>query len=154
MTLLKALSYILIILCSFCFAPAPYEQDLRAAVVHQSLVLHLSIKRIARLNGISERTVRRYIERFQTFGSVQPDHVIFGETRGPSHRIRPRDLVMIKRIISEDCTLYVDEIRTILILRGGTPLSRSRIHFWIRKLGYTRQKLFHVEYNRLFHVTA
>ena len=136
---------LLIVCCTLCLCPRPYDNDLRVTVVYQRLVLHMSTREVATLNGISTRTARRYIERWNVHQTVLPNQYIFGETRGRPREITRFDLFLIQDIVHEDTTRYLDEIQAIVYIRGGSRISRTQIHYWLRRMGYTRQRLFHVE---------
>ena len=56
---------------------------------------------------------------------------------------------LILDIVQEDCTQYIDEIQVLLCIRGGSLLSRSQVHFWLRRLGFTRQRLHHYAHEAL-----
>ena len=121
-----------------------YDNDLRHAIIYGRFVLRISSRELAAVHGIPRRTVNRYIERWRTYGTYLQDADAFGETRGRPFVITINDLRLMQDIVEEDCTRYVDEIRVIMILRGGSDLSERTVLYWIRRMGYTRQRLFHV----------
>lgn len=148
-----ALLWLWLLLTSFGFCPSrrtrAYDNDLRVAILRGYLDLGLSTSELSRLTGPSERTVRRYIERWYTYGSILPNGELFAETRGAPRAVSRRDRRILRNIIQRDCTLFIDEIRVLLILRGGTVVHCETVRRWIRSMGYTRQRLFHVEFIEL-----
>ena len=132
------------LLWAVAIAPRALSNDLRATIVYQRLVLNISVGEIAAVNGVHVASVYRVLNRYETYGSILPDYELFGETRGRHRRITQTDFALIIDIVNNDVTRYIDEIQTILYLRGGSRLSQPRIHYWLRRLGYTRQRLFHV----------
>ena len=146
------LSWLLTLLCcvNICYAPAPYSNDLRTAVVYKRLVLNISASIVASINRISVRSVQRYVERFIELDSVLPDPQLFDDTRGRNATVTRQDLSLLIQIVIEDSTLYLDEIRDELINRGGAAVHTSQIHRWLIRLGYTRQRLFRVKICLIF----
>ena len=53
----------------------PYSNDLRERVVHSVLLEGAEPRRVAALFGIGVTTVRRWVHRFRTMGSVAPGQV-------------------------------------------------------------------------------
>ena len=84
-TLTKLICLIWIALWTVCIGPRAYDNDLRTTIIYQRVVLNYNATHIAATNGIGERAVRRWVERFDLFGTVLADAELFGETRG-----RPR----------------------------------------------------------------
>lgn len=58
------------------------------------------------------------------------------------HHVFRYDVIVIMDILENDCSLYVYEIREMLILRGGTDLSNSTIKYWLKKLGFRHKKVW------------
>ena len=129
--------------------PRAYHNDLRTSAVYQYNALGRSSREIAETNGPSQRTVQRWLSRYERYGTVLPDPALFGEFRGRPRTISPHDFNLIVDIITEDCTRYIDEIQVLLYFRGGSWLSISTVQRWIRRLGFTRQRLFHFAHEAL-----
>ena len=54
----------------------------RTTIIYQRVVLNYNATHIAATNGIGERAVTRWVERFDLFGTVLADAELFGETMG------------------------------------------------------------------------
>lgn len=52
------------------------------------------------------------------------------------------DLLLLIDEIYHDCTLYGDEIRDNIVLRGGSLLSVQQVNYYRRKLGFRRGRVW------------
>ena len=121
-----------------------YHNDLRNAVVFQRIILRLPVGIVANQNGISIRTVQRYVERYAHFGTIAPDADIFGETRGRNITLVANDVSTLIHVVLDVPTLYLDEIQEELVERGARNMSIQSVHVWLNSLGFTRQRLYRV----------
>ena len=54
------------------------------------------------------------------------------------------DLLIVIVLLSDDPTLYYDEIAGVLIEHGGSAVSLYTLRYWIKQLGFSRKKLWKV----------
>lgn len=137
-------NFIVCITLYCCNAPAPYSTDLRSAIVYQRLILQQPAITVANNNGVSIRTVQRYVDRYRRYQTVLPDRYVFGETRGRIATFTRYDVSILAHILVDDCTLYLDELQRELVARGGSNVSVSTINRWLSIMGYSRQRIFQV----------
>ena len=142
---MSLLHVLLAVLYSICIAPRPYNNDLRNAIVYQRLFLNASVSLVADRNGVSTRTVQRYVKRYVTHGSTLPDADLLGENRGRNATTTRYDLSLMVNIVLNEPTLYLDEIQDELVANGGNNLSVTTIHRWLRRIGFSRQRLYQVQ---------
>ena len=128
-----------------CHCPGPYDEDLRIAVLIQVQCNGWSYTRVGNNNGIDVSTVSRWMRRYRETQSILPDVDLFGETRGRNCRVTRYDVLTIVQILLEDCTLYQDEVAEELIARDGSQIDRSTVSRWLKRIGHSRQRLYHVE---------
>ena len=138
------LSLLLSVIICVASSKRAYDNDLRSVIVYQRLVLNIDAAIVAQINNVSIRSVQRYVERFENYNTIVPDASLHGETRGRRGLITPYDSSVVVEIITDDPTLFLDEIRSELIARGGSNLTIPTLDRWLRGAGYTRQRLFQV----------
>ena len=118
----------------------PYSTDFRWRIVWLSTVYHMNSSTVASLMSISERTVRRYLEKFNQTGDIQPIQY----THGPQPLLGLFEQIILVRLISENNSIYQSEIKQELEQSFGVPVSASTICRTVRKMGFTRKKIHHI----------
>lgn len=151
LTMLLWLALILALSFGTAFAPAPYSNDLRTAIVFQRLVLRRPATVVAAENNVSVRSVQRYIRRYRRLHTLLPDWDVRDCNAGRNPTITRMDLLLLVRILLDEPTLYLDELQDRLVESGGQRLSIYIIHRWLRRIGITRQRLWRVKYTCFCH---
>ena len=144
---MASLLYIILYLyniISCVLSPRAKGNDFRDNVARLRNEEHLTIKEIAYSQGISTRTVQRYLRRNRIHGTPYPNWDLFGDTRGRAGKVTLYDLVIIMNALWENPSLYQDEIQQILIESGGSQLSTSTLCRLYKKCKITRKKLWKV----------
>ena len=103
--------------------PNPYSLDLRWRIVWLHTAKKFSPTKIARLLSVSESTVRRYLRKFWLTGDVNP----VDYHHGPSTLLDDFERVVILRLINENPSIYIHELKAKLLDRFGTSVSCSTI---------------------------
>ena len=118
----------------------PYSTDFRWRVIWLSVVHNLKPATIALLLSISDRTVRRYLDQFNQTGDVQPQKY----RHGPQPIFGEFEQILIIRLISDNTSIYLYEVKQKLEQLFGVPVSESTICRTVKKLGFTRKKIHYI----------
>ena len=105
-----------------------------------SLVQQLLPNDIAKLLGVSARTVRRYIDLFYQTGDVVPRPRRYG----PPRLLNDHEQLVLLRLILENPGIYLKEIQAALLVRFGVEVAVSTICKTLHAMGCSRQKIQHV----------
>ena len=124
--------------------PNPYSLDLRWRIVWSYLAHKRSYSEIAMLFSVSERTVRRYIGRFQTTGDVVPCK----RRHGPTLLLGEFEQMMMFRMILDKPGIYLSEIQDELMRVFGVYVCVSTICRTLKIMGCTRQAMHRVALQR------
>ena len=119
--------------------PVPYSLDLRWRIVWLNLHGRRAAE-IAQTLSISERTVRRCLDKFQQSGDVKP----LAHRNEPEKLLSPFELLEILKLLSETPSMYLKEIKQKLYDKFGVNISVPTIFRALRYTGYTRQVITHV----------
>ena len=124
--------------------PAAFSKDLRWRVVWGRDLLDLSHAGIAQNLQLSERTVRRILNRFDATGDVRTHQ---GQRGGLQHaapqnqKMTPeQDLKLLELVTILDDKSMLTEIHHQFYLSTGTDVHISTICRAMRRLGFTRKK--------------
>ena len=124
--------------------PNPYSLDLRWRIVWSYLAHKRSYSEIAVLFSVSERTVRRYIARFQITGDVVPCK----RRHGPALLLGEFEQMMMFRMILDKPGIYLSEIQDELMRAFGVYVCVSTICRTLKIMGCTRQAMHRVALQR------
>jgi transposase len=118
----------------------PYSLDLRWRVLWLKVVEGMSPDAIASLMNISERTVRRYVAKFYQTGDIQPKE----HKNGPQQLLGEFEQIILVRLLSENPSIYLYEVKQELERMFGVSVSVSTIFKTLRLIGFTRKAMHHV----------
>ena len=124
--------------------PVAYSEDLRWRAVWLCLYMEVGVEDTANMLHMSERSVYRYVKRFNTTGRVAKEH----HTNGPSHSLSEQDELFVVNLILTKPGIFLREIRLELLLATGHVLHESTICRSLKRLGMTRQKIQHLALQR------
>ena len=100
----------------------------------------MSTDSIASLMKVSERTVRRYVAKFNQCGDVQPQK----HRHGPQALLGELEQLILVRLFSENPTIYLYEIKQELEKMFGVSVCVSTICKTIKLMGFTRKTIHHI----------
>ena len=124
--------------------PNPYSLDLRWRIVWAHLAHKKSYAEIAALFNVSERTIRRYVARFQITGDVEPSK----RRHGPVLLLGEFEQMLLLRMILDKPGIYLHEIRQELMRKFGVYVCVSTICRTLKIMGCTRQAMHRVALQR------
>ncbi len=124
--------------------PKAYSLDLRWRIVWCYLAYQISPTQLADVFCLSERTVRRYIDKFYHTGDVEPKQ----GGQGPMKLLGDYEQLVILQMILERPGIYLLELQNKLFLKFGVPVSVPTICRTLRFMGCTRQSMHHVAIQR------
>ena len=108
------------------------------------LVKKMSITAISDICCVSNKSVRRYIDRFSQTGEVKPTEY----QHGPSRLLGNDQQLVLLRIILQNPGLYLHEIQSELFAVYGQTVSIATICQTLHYMGCTRQALQHIAIQR------
>jgi len=118
-------------------SPRNVSHDLKARIPVLRYQHGLSVKEICRVLGIKKTLAYKTLEYYHIHGTIHPP---------PSHRIRGRrrilnscDISFINALISQNHTIYTDEIQEQLLTRRGTRVSIMTLNRTLRRLCLTNK---------------
>lgn len=94
-----------------------------------------SLEQVIEAIGVSRRSIDRWVDNYETFGSVKPPAVISGRPRV----LKPDAIEGLTDLLAESPGLYLDEIAEYLALYHDEPLSITALHDNLTELGITRK---------------
>jgi transposase len=94
-----------------------------------------SLEQVIEAIGVSRRSIDRWVDNYETFGSVKPPAVISGRPRV----LKPDVIEGLTDLLAESPGLYLDEIAEYLALYHDEPLSITALHDNLTELGTTRK---------------
>ena len=115
-----------------------YGEDLRWRMVWQSEALGYNYSTIGRNLGVDASTVWRTVNTFRNTGTVGTKK--YPKPRSYSKFSTPVELTIIHTVLSKP-GIYLKEIQTEVYLCTGVQLSVSSICKFLRRVGFTRQKM-------------
>ena len=101
---------------------------------------NLSTEDLAKLFKVCERTVRRYLQRFQLTGEVQAIQA----RHGPKLLLGEFEQLTLLRLIFNKPGIYLKEVQSKLIHVYGTSISLSTICRTLKVMGCSRQAMHRV----------
>ena len=125
-----------------------YGDDLRWRTAYQRYSLELSHQKIAINLHVDQSTVYRTIALFDATGDVRKAEY---SRKGQSHHLQKLtdiDHHLIMEAVIDRPGIYLHEIQEYLRQQTGTEISLSSICNFLRKQGFTRQKMTRVAIQR------
>lgn len=104
----------------------------------------MSFADVGELLFISERSVRRYVERFYMTGNVQATK----QKHGPQLILSDFEQTLVIQLLVDKPSIYLHEIQARLCDATGTMVHESTICRTIHHLGFTRKKIEHIAFQR------
>ena len=86
---------------------------------------------------VSERTVQRYVERFQQTGSVSR----FVKKNGPDRLLNEFDEAVLVQGVLDKPGIYLNELQQLLTATNQVQVDSSTIWRTLRRLGFTHKKI-------------
>ena len=83
--------------------------------------------------GVSRRSIDRWADNYEAFGSVKPPTVITGRPRA----LNPTAIEGLYDLLAESPELYLNEIAEYLTLYHDLPISITALHGNLTELGLT-----------------
>ena len=120
--------------------PKAYSVDLRWRVVWLYLTHQANVEDIALKLCISQRSVRRYLQKFSQTGDVKPVH----QRHGPPQLLDSVFEVTIFRMTLDFPGIYLHELQEKLMARFGVDISAATLCRTLKRIGCTRQVIHHV----------
>ena len=84
---------------------------------------------------MSERSVRRYVDQYQSTGDVEPRK----HRHGPEKMLSEVEMVIVIELLSAKPSIYLDEIQEELYNMTGTYVHNSTICPTMQYLGFCRK---------------
>lgn len=112
----------------------PYSMDLRQRVVDAYNHRQGTEQQIARLFGISRRTLQRYLRRYRNEGSLKPKP----QNAGRKSAFHGRSLKVLDRFVQHNPDATLEAIREHFA--GMVKCSIVAIHNALKKLGWRYKK--------------
>ena len=100
----------------------------------------MSAGAIASLMNISERSVRRYVAKFNQTGDIQPKK----HRNGPQPLLGDFEQLILVRLLSENPSIYLYELKYELECMFGVSISVSTICKALKWMGFTRKAMHHI----------
>jgi transposase len=91
--------------------PAPLHSDLRWRAIIQIIYFEISLSRVARLNCVSERTIKRWLALFEKTGDVEPKLI-----PGRNPILAAEHLIILKELVLSNPTDTLIEIQCRLVI--------------------------------------
>lgn len=126
--------------------PKPYSTDLRERILHAYEQGETSPSKLAALFQVSRDTIRRYLVRFQTMGTIEPEPHGGGRTA----LIGLEDVARLAEIVGENPDDTVAQMSEKYAKRFGTSISKSSMQRALARFGLSSKKksLISVEQTR------
>lgn len=109
----------------------PYSVDLRWRVIWLYTAQQLSCSEISELLCVSQRSVQRFIARFEQTGDVQP----LPHRHGPPMLFGDFEQAFLLHLILEYPGIYLDEIQDRILAMSGVSVSTSTICRTLKYIG-------------------
>lgn len=120
--------------------PINYSEDLRWRAVWLHLIRKLSYAEIADILFISERSVCRYVDLYQSTGDVQPKK----QRHGPEQLLNDFENITLLQCMINRPGICLAELQQQLNDITGTWVHLSTICRTVHRLGFTRKRLQHI----------
>ena len=117
--------------------PKSYSEDLRWRAVWLHLIRRLSYAEIAEVLFMCEKSVKRYIDMFNSTGSVAPTK----QNNGPQRLLSEDEQLIVVQSVIHQPGVYLHEVQNVLFCATGKHVDVSTICRTLSRLGFTRQKL-------------
>jgi transposase len=91
------------------------------------------LEQVIEAMGVSRRSINRWADNYEDFGSVKPPAVITGRPRV----LNPTAVEGLYDLLVESPELYLDEIAEYLALYHDLPISTTALHDNLTELGLT-----------------
>ena len=117
--------------------PKSYSEDLRWRAVWLAVVRGLSVREIASVLFMCEKSVHRYLSLFHSTGSVAPKQ----HTGGPSKTLNDFEQFTVLQTLIHHPTAYLHEVQDHLFQATGVWVSASTVCRTISEHGFTHKKV-------------
>ena len=120
-----------------------YSDDLRWRIVWMKCGLGMKTAEIATTMFVSDRTVQRYVQRFELTGNVSP----FQRKNGPGRILTEADEAVLVERLFDQPGVCLTELKQLLLLRG-VDVDESTVWRTLHRLGFTHKKIKHLPLQR------
>ena len=117
--------------------PKHYSADLRWRAVWLVLLRKMSYNEAGDILFMSEQSVRRYVDQYQSTGDVEPTK----HRHGPEKMLNEAEMIIVIQLLAARPSMYLDEIQEELYKRTGTYVHNSTICHTMQYLGFCRKRL-------------
>ena len=117
--------------------PKHYSADLRWRAVWLVLLRKMTYEEVGDILFMSERSVRRYVDQYQSTGDVEPRK----HKHGPEKILNEVEMMIVIELLSAKPSIYLDEIQEELYNMTGTYVHNSTICRTMQHLGFCRKRL-------------
>ena len=111
----------------------PLPQELRDRVVGAWKQGKGSVRELAKLFGLGEATVNRWVARYNMTGSTAP----LPHAGGQTHRIPAQILPVLEALVKENSDLTREEYGELLFRETGAKAAICTVGRALKRLGYT-----------------
>ena len=101
------------------------------------LLRKMTYEEVGDILFMSERSVRRYVDQYQSTGDVEPTK----HKHGPAKMLNEVEMIIVIELLSARPSIYLDELQEELYNMTGTYVHSSTICRTMQHLGFCRKRL-------------
>lgn len=120
--------------------PAGYSVDLRWRAVWLHLIRNMSYAEVADVLFMSQRSVQRYVDLYQSTGDVEPQK----HRHGPEQILSDFEQITVLQSMIDRPGICLSELQQQLSDATGTWVHISTLCRTVHRLGFTRKRLQHI----------
>ena len=114
--------------------PKHYSVDLWWRAVGLVLLRKMTYEEVSDILFMSERSVRRYVDQFQSTDVEPTKH-----KHGPARMLNEMEMIIVIELLAARPSMYLDEIQEELYNMIGTCVHNSTICHTMQYLGFCRK---------------
>lgn len=115
------------------------SRDLKERIPHLRHVEGFTVKEIERLLGVRKTMVYECLGYYKKYGVAYNLLAFSQHARGRPRSLSSVDLRLLKALLSQDPTMYLDEMQDELLIRRGVSISVPTLLRSLRRLHFSRK---------------
>ncbi|KAF8870044.1 hypothetical protein CPB84DRAFT_1754683 [Gymnopilus junonius] len=117
------------------------SRDLKDHIPYLRYIEGFRVKDIERILGVRKMMVYQCLKYFRQYGIPYNPSAFSQHSRGRPRSLTRVDLRLLKSLLSQDSTMYLDEMQDELLMRRGVYISIPTLLCSLRRLHFSRKSV-------------
>lgn len=117
------------------------SRDLKNRILYLRFTEGFKVKEIERLLGVKKSMIYQILTYYRNFGVTYNPASFTHFCPGRPRKLSNVDLTLMKALLGQDPTLYLDELQNELLIRRGTAVTIQTLLRSLRRLHFSRKSV-------------